>query len=132
MKQTVCYISNKSEHVNKKDIQEIFETTQKNNKSRNITGILLYLENSFFQVLEGDRQELVAVFNTIEMDDRHENIFVVIDKPIDKQTFKDYKSGFSIVKNSEDLQNLNKYLNETSTSIEESKNILNIIQPFLL
>ena len=132
MKHTVCYISNKSEHVNKKDIQEIFETTQKNNKSRNITGILLYLENSFFQVLEGDRQELVAVFNTIEMDDRHENIFVVIDKPIDKQTFKDYKSGFSIVKNSEDLQNLNKYLNETSTSIEESKNILNIIQPFLL
>jgi hypothetical protein len=125
-------VSNKTEAVDQNGIQDIFATTQRNNHIRNITGILLFLENSFLQVLEGERNEVASLFTKIQNDNRHENIFVVIDKSIEKCTFKNYKSGFSFVKDAEDLNNLKNYLNTSSDSIKETENILNILQPFLL
>ena len=93
---------------------------------------MLYFENSFLQVLEGEREEIAALFAKIKSDNRHENIFVVIDKRIEKCTFKNYKSGFSIVKDAEDLKNLQNYLHTSSSSKKETENILNVLQPFLL
>ncbi|WP_051957605.1 BLUF domain-containing protein [Altibacter lentus] len=129
---TICYLSNKVPHVDLHNIEELFETTQRNNLSNNITGILLYLDGNFLQVLEGKKEVIGPLFDSIMKDARHTSIFVILDKSIDDRTFNHYRSGFSVVKNQTDLSNLKEYLNTTVDIKTLSKSILGILEPFLL
>ncbi|MAP54724.1 BLUF domain-containing protein [Altibacter sp.] len=129
---TICYLSNKVPHLDLKDIEELFETTQRKNHSLNITGILLYLDGNFLQVLEGKKEVIGPLFDLIKEDSRHASIFVILDKSIEERTFSDYKSGFSVVKNKSDLNNLKDYLNATVEIKTLSKSMLGILEPFLL
>ncbi|QLH47365.1 MAG: BLUF domain-containing protein [Bacteroidota bacterium] len=38
------------------DIKEILESSNKNNSEQDITGILIYCNKHFFQILEGNRR----------------------------------------------------------------------------
>ena len=78
-----------------KDIVDLLMVSRKHNEKNNITGMLLYIDESFFQVLEGDEETLHALYKKIEVDQRHTKVVKLIEEPIDKRTFSDWSMGYA-------------------------------------
>jgi hypothetical protein len=73
----VRYISRFSPDLSPKDIDEIVATSQRNNPSRNITGMLLASGDLFYQLLEGPRNEIDILYELISKDTRHEQVILI-------------------------------------------------------
>ncbi|XCF07113.1 BLUF domain-containing protein [Tamlana crocina] len=110
MIKTVCYLSDSVEHNTMDELKTLYEKAKENNRANNITGVLIYKDRNFLQVLEGEEHHVDQTFKRIEKDKRHKNIFEIINSEIEERIFEDYNFGFTIVNNSEELKNLYQYL----------------------
>ncbi|WP_298499446.1 BLUF domain-containing protein [uncultured Algibacter sp.] len=111
MLKTICYISDSREYESIEDIKKIYLKAKQNNLKRNITGILIYHNGNYLQVLEGIEEHVDMTYEKIRFDTRHKNIIKVINNNIEQRIFEDYNFGFSIVKSSQEFNELNEYLN---------------------
>ena len=59
-----------------------------------MTGLLLYREGSFYQVLEGSESAVKATFQDIEGDPRHKEVRILFDGETDTREFADWQMGF--------------------------------------
>jgi len=129
---TICYISKGSNILDKKKINSLFEQVSTFNNSNNIKGILLFNNNYFFQILEGETEIINTLFhNNIKLDPRHNDVFVAIEMEFKNSVFSEYNSKFNIVKDAKDLKKIISYLdlNKFSSTNEKLKRLL---QPFLI
>ena len=60
-----------------------------------ITGMLLYDQGSFFQILEGPPKDVDQLYTEITKDKRHAKVVTIIREPIAKRSFADWTMGFS-------------------------------------
>lgn len=67
----VAYCSRASVGVDDAAVDCIIETSQRNNRERSITGMLVFGSGIFFQWLEGPRESVVQLLATIKTDSRH-------------------------------------------------------------
>lgn len=70
----LTYISNFSKSITKKEIENIATISQTNNSREGITGVLLSCNGIFFQILEGDEENIDRLYEKILKDDRHNQI----------------------------------------------------------
>ena len=75
------------------------------NEARHITGMLLYLDPFFIQVLEGEEAIINNSFNLIKQDSRHHKVSLIYKKPIEERSFSNWSVGFSKISH-EDLENI--------------------------
>jgi EAL domain-containing protein (putative c-di-GMP-specific phosphodiesterase class I) len=80
------------------ELAGLLRFARKNNAKEDITGMLLYSEGSFFQVLEGEEEKIRHLFRTIEKDKRHHSITIVIQEPIAERSFADWTMGYVYIK----------------------------------
>lgn len=78
-------------------IPELLEVARRNNAARGITGMLLYVERNFFQVLEGDESTVGEVFERIRSDNRHGRVTQIIREPVFERAFSEWTMGFANV-----------------------------------
>lgn len=90
MQHAICYISTATDDFDCNDIDELFARWQQKNEDRNIKGILLFSDGHFFQVLEGERTTVLALFNDINKDRRHSGIIQVLGKDIERGSLDGY------------------------------------------
>lgn len=88
---------------------EILKVAHKNNTERNVTGVLLYSEGTFIQVLEGEDADVDAIYARISIDLRHKHIIKLIDEPITGRSFGEWAMGFTTV-NTDKVSDLLGYL----------------------
>lgn len=110
MLKTICYISDSQEHESLDKLNDLYLKAKANNLKNNITGILIYKNQNFLQVLEGQQGIVDQTFTKIRYDSRHQNIFKVINTSIEERIFEDYNFGFTIIDNKNGLNNLYNYL----------------------
>ena len=72
----------------------LLQSARKRNQELDVTGLLLHREDSFFQIIEGSRQNVLAVFDRICSDQRHERITVLFEGPTGAREFSDWRMGF--------------------------------------
>tara|TARA_R110000851_G_scaffold157058_2_gene299744 strand:- start:30785 stop:31252 length:468 start_codon:yes stop_codon:yes gene_type:complete len=132
MTYSICYVSSESGELKENQLEQVFSTTKINNGNEDITGILLYYYGNFLQVLEGEKETLLTLFDNIKKDKRHKNIITIFNKQNEHRIFEGYKSGFSIVKTKSDLKNLKEYLNKNKDETPFSKSVLGLLEPFLI
>jgi class 3 adenylate cyclase len=70
----LTYISRFSFNLTAADIEKIGKISQQNNQARNITGVLLCLGGMFFQILEGEAENIDEIYTRILDDPRHTDI----------------------------------------------------------
>ena len=58
-------------------LSEILSASNRNNKAFDITGALIFDEQWFLQVLEGEREKVWRTLNRIENDERHSNVVII-------------------------------------------------------
>jgi adenylate cyclase len=87
----VTYISQATSHVNADTLSEITRISQANNKEKNITGVLLFFKNIFFQVIEGEAAIIDALYQKILNDPRHDHITCLkTELNIEQRLFRDW------------------------------------------
>jgi len=110
MIKTICYVSALELNVSAPNLKEMFSNIKNKNISTNISGVLLYKNENFLQIIEGEEKTVNALFSKIKKDNRHSHIITLIDFPIPQRLFKEYKTSFSIVKSSNEFNALFEYI----------------------
>jgi hypothetical protein len=103
--------ANKS--LTEKELESLLTEIRKKNAQQNVTGLLLYNDLNFIQVIEGTKKTIHKVFNSIEQDSRHTNVVKLLEEPIKKRAFPDWSMGYR------------KLSKEQSSSIPGFSNFLN-------
>ena len=70
----LIYISHATQEVSSEEVQSIGDISAKNNQQSEITGVLLFIQGIFFQILEGKSQNIDQVYGKILKDPRHTEI----------------------------------------------------------
>ncbi|WP_439135241.1 BLUF domain-containing protein [Pseudomaricurvus sp.] len=119
------YASTAKEKLEKNQIVSILEKARKKNSSINVTGMLLYDDGAFFQILEGKREVVEKLLVEISNDKRHDRIVKIIIEPIEERSFSEWTMGYSGATRS-DLQKvdgLNDFFskNRSFTELDEGR-----------
>ncbi len=70
----ITYISRLKEKLSLSEIESIGEAAKTKNDALGITGILIYFNDLFFQIIEGGANEIDDLYKSIKSDDRHQDI----------------------------------------------------------
>jgi hypothetical protein len=85
-------------------IQPIHASALRHNKENSITGMLLFYQGYFLQVLEGERNDVMSTYLRICQDPRHSKVRTLLEQNTKDRQFPTWLMGF---------RNINKtYLNE--------------------
>lgn len=117
---TLIYGSTATNSMSEDELLEILEKSHKNNLKVNVTGMLLYYDNNFLQVLEGEEADVMSVFNRIQQDPRHQGIMVYVKQPVTKRQFGEWEMGFVNVKNldAKKIKGFSNFLNDPDHNIK--------------
>lgn len=83
------------------ELERILAKARANNASIGVTGMLLYENGSFFQVLEGPQAAVRKLYDKIGKDCRHENVVKLIERPIDERDFGSWSMGVAQISRAE-------------------------------
>ena len=72
----IGYVSTESSTLSEDNLIAILEEARISNERSDITGLLLYREGSFYQVLEGTNSAVTTTFEAIKNDPRHKDVVV--------------------------------------------------------
>ncbi|KAA1243276.1 BLUF domain-containing protein [Aquimarina sp. RZ0] len=97
MHRILCYVSTTNPELSDAEIQELLDFVKQNNRHQNFTGVLMYSDGNFFQVLEGEKKEVSIMFEKIKLDSRHHSMIMIFDREITKSSFTNYDTAFMVV-----------------------------------
>lgn len=76
---------------------ELLTFCRKANPKARLTGLLVFRDNTFLQLLEGPREQVTRVFGQISADPRHHDIRLLVDREVTQRSFPDWSMGFEEV-----------------------------------
>jgi hypothetical protein len=95
------YASAATRHFETAELMALLQAARTYNDGAGLTGMLLYTEGSFFQVLEGVPDAVQALYTKIERDKRHEHMTKIVTEAIPSRSFAHWTMGFSQVSRKE-------------------------------
>lgn len=90
----LMYASAATVDFDEESLRTLLDRARQVNARLGVTGMLLYTEGSFFQVLEGDPLVVGELFARIKADTRHGRVVEIIREPIGRRSFADWTMGF--------------------------------------
>lgn len=90
----LSYVSTCCDRLCFDHIKEILDISKENNKTLGITGILIYCNKHFFQILEGDKESVESLFSKISIDPRHDNVIKLQGTFVESRQFDQWNMCF--------------------------------------
>ncbi|MFZ2168413.1 MAG: phosphate-starvation-inducible PsiE family protein [Methylococcaceae bacterium] len=100
----LTYASTATKEYGSEELLKLLKECRTNNGAKNITGILLFANGTFFQVLEGDEATVNNLYAIIEKDKRHKDCTIIDKQKITERAFPYWSMGFEKI----DAKELNK------------------------
>jgi uncharacterized membrane protein (DUF373 family)/acylphosphatase len=131
----LLYISSAAKPMDEEALLGLLQSCRNNNAQKGITGMLLYCSDSFIQVLEGETQELEALFKIIKKDPRHTNVTILEKKHITERKFPEWSMGFKKISDEDlsDVKGLNRFFDNEAQAeyfIHEQNIVTLLMQHF--
>ncbi len=92
----LVYTSIASPDLTEESVQSMLAAAREHNASAEITGLLLFRSGTFIQFLEGAAEEIDLLISRIRRDDRHQDVRVIIEEPVDQRRFPDWRMGYRV------------------------------------
>lgn len=89
----LVYVSAASRSLTRAELVAMGEEARRKNVSRRVTGMLLYVENEFFQVIEGPSDEVEELFTRIQRDVRNQWVTPLLRERPFFRIFKNWSMG---------------------------------------
>jgi len=90
----LLYVSNAVELMSRQELEVLLDQAKANNKALNITGMLVYHDGTFIQILEGEEQQVKSLFEEVKKDPRHDNVILIEEMPVQKRAFASWDMAF--------------------------------------
>jgi len=90
----VAYVSSAVELFSDRQLTELLEQSRKKNRSLDITGMLLYKDGNFMQLLEGPRAAVESLVARIKLDPRHRGFIALLKEEETTREFSGWEMGF--------------------------------------
>jgi hypothetical protein len=91
---SLIYVSSATKLFSDQDLVALLEQSRTKNARLDLTGMLLYKDGNFMQVLEGPDQAVVQLYDTIERDERHHQVMRLLRRTIAEREFASWSMGF--------------------------------------
>jgi hypothetical protein len=91
----LIYVSLAQKKMLKSDLYIILRKARKNNEHSDVTGLLIYSDEYFLQVLEGKKEVVKKLFKKISDDERHSDIQVLKEREVNERSFSNWKMAYS-------------------------------------
>jgi len=114
----LVFISTAKKLMSDDELLDLLQSARLKNTENNITGMLLYSEGTFMQVLEGGKEDLRRVYNSIQADLRHRNIIVMVTGMLKDRIFSKWSMSFASV-NADVLELMEGYLNPVNINFTD-------------
>lgn len=95
----LVYVSSATHAMNEEELLYLLEQSRNRNKRQNVTGMLLYCKGNFFQILEGEANDVEEIYDAIVNDERNKGNILIIKENINERTFPDWSMGFKHLPN---------------------------------
>ena len=90
----LVYVSSATRPFSGEDLRALLVTCRKNNAELGVTGMLLYKDGNFMQVLEGDEEAVRGLYEKIAEDPRHGGEMTLQQGYSERRQFPDWSMGF--------------------------------------
>jgi len=91
---SLTYVSSAVNLFTQEDLRALLAKSRLNNDRAGITGLLLYKDGNFMQVLEGDRAAVLATKAKIAADPRHRGVLVLLEEDSAQRHFGNWSMAF--------------------------------------
>ena len=95
---SLVYISSAVQLFSPAALLALLEQSRVNNARVEVTGMLLYKEGSFIQLIEGEECAVEELFRIISLDPRHRGVIRLLKRTIQQRHFADWSMGYSNLK----------------------------------
>lgn len=90
----IFYISASNGFATNTQLNEILTTARTRNARDKLTGLLVYNDGSFAQVIEGPEDNVKHCYERIKKDKRHCGCELIFSESSDERLFKDWSMGY--------------------------------------
>ena len=87
-----------------KDVEEIMDISSKNNAELGITGCLIYHNKFFLQILEGEKDTVLSLFDKIKLDERNDQVTLLSTDESELRIFKEWSMAYYQIPDQTELQ----------------------------
>lgn len=94
---SITYVSSAVRQFSESTLLDLVDQCQANNKRLGVTGVLVYSDGNFMQVIEGADLVIHALYDRIKRDDRHRDVTTVIVQTLESREFQGWSMAFNIV-----------------------------------
>ena len=108
----LIYVSSAVQLMDDEALLSLLQQSRKKNARLEVTGMLLYKQGNFMQLLEGEKEVVLELFDTIKKDSRHKDLITIITDDIADRNFEDWSMGFQNMDKTGALPNYNDYIEE--------------------
>jgi signal transduction histidine kinase len=91
------YASLSASGFEEQELPQLLTRARSANALHGITGMLLYIRGTFFQVLEGEAADVDAMYQKILRDPRHTQVRQIVREPIAARNFAEWTMAFDTV-----------------------------------
>lgn len=119
----IVYVSFSDGNLTESDLDELLFDVRERNKVQKVTGLLLYNDGSFIQLIEGPKEVIEGLFEKIKVDKRHSNIVLLLNEKITKRAFPDWTMGYVRLNNEQgkNLPGFSDFMESEEPSVLVSK-----------
>ena len=90
----MVYSSTATAEFGDAELAQLLDVCRRGNARSDITGMLLYRDSRFLQVLEGSREAVHSLMMTIARDPRHDDVRILLEDRLDERRFPDWTMAF--------------------------------------
>jgi hypothetical protein len=90
----IVYLSLATAPLAPEQLAFLLAQARQHNAELDVTGMLLYGNERFLQVLEGEKQAVQGLYESIKRDPRHQNIITYVDAPATQRAFAEWGMAF--------------------------------------
>ncbi|GAB2692152.1 hypothetical protein GCM10027037_14390 [Mucilaginibacter koreensis] len=118
--------------MNEDELISLLQISRSKNTQKGLTGMLLYSEGTFIQLLEGDESQLASTYRSIESDKRHYNIIKMLEGESSSRHFPEWTMGFKSA-NAEEMEEFKGYINPSANAFltqEDARPLIRMLKTF--
>ena len=90
----VIYSSQAVTPMSMTDLESILVDAREGNLRRGVTGALVFVDGVFLQILEGQKEAVQGLMNSIARDSRHSALHVIDEAEIDQARFSAWRMAY--------------------------------------
>jgi hypothetical protein len=116
----IIYLSWATTPLSDEQLHTLLQQARRRNTEVGVTGFLLYGNNCFLQVLEGDEIAVRSLYEYIKGDARHRDVTAYADKPITQRAFAEWAMAFQLT-TPEQFEHIAGYLRPADVHVDAAR-----------